>query len=140
MSHLSSLHFSTLAQFMISYLGNGATYSGLDSPTLIPLVKTISYRHVDRLTQCKQSLIETPFQIIIDYIKMTIKLPIQRDSMTIVAILCVPGVAKCLASIMCCVRDDLLLLITHWNVLSQGGISVVASLGFGVSWAYRLVL
>lgn len=85
---------------MISYLGNGAACSGLDSPTLVSLVKTISYRHVDKPIQCKQSLIEILFPNNYRLCKDDHEATHTERQHDYCGNDVFPGVAKCLASIM----------------------------------------
>lgn len=45
------LDFSTLKKFRNLFQGNSATHSGLDLPTTINLIKTITHRYIQRPTQ-----------------------------------------------------------------------------------------
>lgn len=96
----AQLHFTAITQFMISCLGNGAAYSGLDPPVLIDFIKAVFHRHADNQPNANNPSLRLFSQVIIGCVTMTIKvttLPVQRGSMTLVAIMYVRGVAGCLA-------------------------------------------
>lgn len=54
---------SLVIQFKSPCLGNGAACGRLCLPTPINLIKTTTFRHTYKLTQCRQSLGETLFPI-----------------------------------------------------------------------------
>lgn len=100
---LHQLRFTAIAQFIVSCLGNGAAYRGLGPPALIDLIKAVSHRRADSQLSANNPSLRLFFQVIIGCVTMTIRvttLPVQRGSMTLVAIMYVRGVAGCLASSM----------------------------------------
>lgn len=50
----AQLNSSILRQFRTPWLGNGVAHIGLSLPTPVNVIKTISHKHAQRPTQCKQ--------------------------------------------------------------------------------------